>query len=381
MHARTLAGRSLVAQKVLTSVAAVAASWLTGGVVAAATSPELLPTNQAITPTAARGSTFASLNPHLPDNPSYVVGQAVTTAVSPDGKTLLILTSGYNLVADATGATIPSQSTEFVFVFDISHRTPVQQQAIPVPNTFVGLTFAPDGKSFYVSGGIDDNVHTFTRSGGSAGSWSESGTPIALGHGGAGNGLFTNVPGFGSAVNAHSAGTDVTRDGKKLVVANFENDSISVVDLVAGAKSAELDLRPGKIDPAQAGVAGGEFPYAVAIKGNGTAYVSSIRDREIDVVDIAGAPHVVARIQVQGNPNKMLLNRAETRLLVASDNADLVYVIDTKSNQIIDAIRTTAPRGLIPGTSSPWAAARTAWRCRPMSGRCASPTPAATRWR
>jgi YVTN family beta-propeller protein len=349
---RTLTGGSHAARKLLTPVVAVAVTWLTGGVVAADTSPEILPTNQLITPTAARGSTFAALNPHLPDNPGYVVGQAVTTAISPDGKTLLILTSGYNLVADATGASIPSQSPEFVFVFDISRRTPVQKQALAVPNTFIGLTFAPEGKSFYVSGGIDDDVHVFTSSGGS-GAWAESGTPIALGHGGAGNGLFVNVPGFGSAVNAHSAGTDVTRDGKKLVVANFENDSISVVDLVAGAKSADLDLRPGKTDPTQGGVPGGEFPYGVAVKGNRTAYVSSIRDREIDVVDIAGAPKVVARIQVQGNPNKMLLNRAETRLLVASDNADLVYVIDTKSNRIIDAIKTTAPRGLIPGHRLP----------------------------
>jgi YVTN family beta-propeller protein len=332
------------------SMAAIAASLLLSGVAGADNGAELLPTNQAITPTAARGSTFAPLNPHLADNPSYVVGQAVSTAVSPDGKTLLVLTSGFNLVFDANGATIPDQSTEFVFVFDISHRTPVQKQVVPVPNTFVGITFSPDGKSFYVSGGIDDEVHTYTRT---SGTWAESGTPIALGHGGAGNGLFVNVPGFGSAVNAHSAGIDVTRDGKKMVVANFENDSISVLDLASGTKSAELDLRPGKIDPAQAGVPGGEFPYGVAIKGNKTAYISSIRDREIDVVDITGAPQLVTRIQVQGNPNKMLLNRSESRLLVAADNSDLVYVIDTRSNQVIDAINATAPRGLIPGHKLP----------------------------
>src|SRR5262249_12369829 len=158
----------------------------------------------------------------------------------------------------STGAIIPSLSTEFVFVFDISHHTAVQKQAIPVPDTLVGITFSPDGKAFYVSGGVDDNVHKYTIS---AGVWAESGTPVALGHGGAGNGLFVNVPGFGSAVSAGAAGLAISRDGSKIVVANYENDSISVVDVATFTKSGELDLRPGKIDPAQAGVPGGEFPY------------------------------------------------------------------------------------------------------------------------
>src|SRR6266700_2662981 len=74
---------------------------------AADPAPELLPNNQAITPAAARGSHFAPLNPGVAAAPSYVVGQAVTTAISPDGKTLLVMTSGYNLMADATGNSIP----------------------------------------------------------------------------------------------------------------------------------------------------------------------------------------------------------------------------------------------------------------------------------
>jgi YVTN family beta-propeller protein len=332
----------------LIAAASLSASLLLGG--AAGAAPEVLPTSQMITPTAARGSTFSPLNPNVAADPSYVVGQAVSTTVSPDGKTLLVLTSGFNREFDSTGAIIPSLSTEFVFVFDISHHTAVQKQAIPVPNTLVGITFSPDGKAFYVSGGVDDNVHKYTNSGGV---WAESGTPVALGHGGAGNGLFVNVPGFGSSVSASSGGIAISRDGSKIVVANYENDSISVVDVASFGKTGELDLRPGKIDPAQAGVPGGEFPYGVAIKGNKTAYVSSIRDREIDVVNISSAPVLVTRIQVQGNPNKMLLNRSESRLLVATDNSDLVYVIDTKTNQIVDAIKTTAPRGLVPGNKLP----------------------------
>jgi YVTN family beta-propeller protein len=306
---------------------------------------ELLPTGQTITPTAARGAVFTTLNPGLKDNPGYVVGQAVTTALSPDGKTLLVLTSGYNLVSDADGHTIPAQSSEWVFVYDVGGGKPHLSQVLAVPNTFVGLTFAPDGRSFYVSGGHDDDVHVFAA--GPSG-WAESGAPIPLGHDGAGNGLFAHLPGFGNAIDSQAAGVAVTADGHKLVVANYENDSITIIDVTGRSKLAELDLRPGKNDPAAHGVPGGEFPFWVTIKGNRTAYVSSVRDREIVVVDIGGAPRIVERIQVQGNPNKMLLNRAQSRLLVAADNADLVYVIDTGRNRVIDAIRTTAPRGLIP---------------------------------
>jgi hypothetical protein len=107
----------------------------------AASDPIALPTGQMITPTAARGSVFQALNPHVASAPNYTVGQAESTAVSPDGKTLLILTSGFNLNANASGTAVDTAtSTEFVFVFDISSGAPNQLQAIPVPNTFSGIT-------------------------------------------------------------------------------------------------------------------------------------------------------------------------------------------------------------------------------------------------
>ena len=51
---------------------------------------------QQITPLAPQGSRFVPMKPDLPDNPAWLAGQAVTTVVSPDRKTLLVLTSGYN---------------------------------------------------------------------------------------------------------------------------------------------------------------------------------------------------------------------------------------------------------------------------------------------
>ena len=51
-------------------------------------------TGQQITPLAPRGSRFTYMNPGLANYPGHVVGQGVTGVVSPDGKTLLVLTTG-----------------------------------------------------------------------------------------------------------------------------------------------------------------------------------------------------------------------------------------------------------------------------------------------
>jgi DNA-binding beta-propeller fold protein YncE len=62
------------------------------------------------------------------------------------------------------------------------------------------------------------------------------------------------------------------------LVANFENDSVSVIDLAQRLRVAEVDLRPGKINPAQQGVPGGGYPFWIVIKEDAKAYVSSQRD-------------------------------------------------------------------------------------------------------
>ena len=59
---------------------------------------------QRLTPLAPKDARFETLNPGLSDFPGYVVGQAVTTVVSPDKGTLLILTSGYNRLNATSGA-------------------------------------------------------------------------------------------------------------------------------------------------------------------------------------------------------------------------------------------------------------------------------------
>jgi len=302
-------------------------------------SSQVLPTGMTITPMAARGAAFVPLNPELPGMPSFVAGQPVTTAVSPDGTTLLVLTSGYNRMDDASGRQIKSGSNEYVFVFDISlgesatADKPRKLQTLEVPNTFDGVAWNPNGEEFYVSGGVDDDVHVFAKQNGQ---WAEAAPAIKLGH----------AHGLGIDVKPEAAGIGVTADGKKLLVANFENDSVSEIDLAARKKIVELDLRPGKSDPKEAGAAGGEFPFWIVTKGNDTAYVSSPRDRQIVVLDISGEPKVKARIAVPGEPGKMILDREQKYLYAALATDDEVAVIDTTSGSRFGPISTTAPHAI-----------------------------------
>jgi DNA-binding beta-propeller fold protein YncE len=143
-----------------------------------------------------------------------------------------------------------------VFVYNVTGRQPLLQQVLQIPNAFDGLAWNPSGTEFYVSGGTDDSVHVFVK--GSTAYAEDAKSPIAS-H----TGNLNPLP--GPAV----AGLAVTADGKRLVVANYENDSIHVVDLASRTTTNTLDLRPG------GGVPGGEFAFWVVIKGSTTAFVTS----------------------------------------------------------------------------------------------------------
>jgi DNA-binding beta-propeller fold protein YncE len=300
-----------------------------------------LSTGQKITPTAAPSADFQLLNPGLADFPDFVPSGALSSVLSPDQHTLLVLISGHNRLDNAASQVVPDDSEQYIFVFDVSSGKPIKKQVIKVPNTFAGIAFNPNGNSFYVGGGSDDNVHTYGIQG--DGSWAEVGTPITLGHT-TGNGLLI-PPAIASTFV--TGGLAVTADGTKIVIANVYNDSVSIVDITGRSVIKEIDLRPGVIDPAQNGVPGGEYPFWVAIKGNDTAYVSSLRDREIVVVGIGNTPGVLGRIKAKGNPNKMILNRGQNLLFAAEDNSDLVEVVNTQTNQIAQSFSTTGPRWLL----------------------------------
>jgi YVTN family beta-propeller protein len=297
---------------------------------------EKLPTGMSITPEAARGSKLQYLNPDLPGMPEYLADHPIATALSPNGNTLLVLTSGYNRVSDIKAKPVTELSNEYVFVYDARQNPPAKLQVLQVANTYMGIAWAPDGGRFFVSGGKDDNVHIFDWSGDHG---AESLPPISLEHK---SGLGVNDEEGAKEKNTPmAAGVAVSADGKRLLVANNANDSVSLVDLTQRKVIAELDLRPGK------GVPGGAYPYGVAFKGNDKGYVSCQRDREIVVLNLDGKPTISSRIKARGQPGKMILNSAQSVLFAVADNSDSVVIVDAAKNRILTEIKTTAPAAML----------------------------------
>lgn len=322
----------------------------------------LLPTGQTITPTAAPGSTFERLSTGLRSDGTADAAEAVTTALSPDGKTLLVLTSGYNLnfkdetgtpitypVLDPTTGAPTSQTTskaEWVFVYDVSTGRLVKKQQINIPNTYSGIAWAPDSKRFYVSAGVDDRIYVYKYKDNQfvadapfilLGHNSNQTAPFSKDDGG----LLNNTRAATVSTGATVAGIAVSKDGKTLVAANFQNDSISIVDTSTRKVLSEVKFfEPG------GKVATGEFPYDIAIKNTSDgaaskAFVSSQRDDEVLAVDIT--TKAVTRIPVGAQPNKILLSSDQNLLYVANGNSDSVSVIDTNTNKVVKTISLSRP--------------------------------------
>ncbi|HEV2362672.1 MAG TPA: hypothetical protein VGS12_00585 [Caulobacteraceae bacterium] len=309
-------------------------AWLGATAAASATTGEHTPTGQRLTPAAAPGAIFQPLRPGLAQAPGLEATSAAAVALSPDGRTLLILTSGFNRVFGPDGELARALSDEYVFVFDVTGPAPVQQQAFRIGNTFLGLAWSPDGEAFFVSGGKDDEVREFRR----GGDGFAPARTFRLGH----------KAGVGLAVEPEAAGVAVSPDGARLLVANFQNDSVSLVDLKSGMVTAEQDLRPGVIDKTHSGEPGGTFPRAVIWASPRRAFVVSERDRELITLTVGEqAITAGARLRLPGQPQAMALDRAGARLFVAMDNTDGVAVVDADDGRLLELIPTAAPPALL----------------------------------
>ncbi|HMF94213.1 MAG TPA: bifunctional YncE family protein/alkaline phosphatase family protein, partial [Vicinamibacterales bacterium] len=309
-----------------------------------------LPTGQFVTPTIIEDAVQQYLNPGLPGYPNFVAGEAVRSQLSPDGSTLAILTAGQNSLYRPDGTVDVANSTQYIFLYNVdgaNKANPLLTQVIKQPNSHVGLVFSPNGNTLYAAGGNDDAVYVYTKSG----SGFATAAPIALGHFAPGATGAARNRGVGLGVQPNASGLGISADGATLVVANNYNDSITVIDTANRTVRYEHDLRQYfASNEGRSGGAGGTFPYAVVIKGNDTAYVSSDRDREVVVVGLGPTQgRLIKRIKLDGNGLGMTLDASQTTLYVAQDNADQVAVIDTVSNKVTSKIDARAPDGVLPG--------------------------------
>jgi YVTN family beta-propeller protein len=325
----------------------------------------LLPNGQTLTPLAATGAMLQELNPGLASNPNYRATHAMNQALSPDGNTLLVMTTGYNLLNYGVGTTKhgqnnPAGSNEYIFVFNVSGANaakPVLAQVIQQTNSFYGLVWAPNSQSFYASGGPNDAVYQYSVN---AGTWALSAT-IPLGHTSYANNLTGAAAllgaflsnGIGFEEKATAAGLALTADGSRLLVANMFNDSVSLINTATNAVLWEYDLRPYNNTPSLTGTAGGESPFAVSLAGNATtgytAFVGSVRDREVDAFPLRDIPPdsgTIARIAVPGTPFGLAVSPDQSKVYVAEDNTDQIGIISTANLTLAGSIDPLAVPGL-----------------------------------
>jgi DNA-binding beta-propeller fold protein YncE len=244
-----------------------------------------------------------------------------------------VLTSGYNKFNGPDGKLVDRQSTQYIFRYAISSRGARRLQTLQVPNSFGGVAWRSDGRGFVVGGGVDDAVYLFDR----RGSLFERTGKIDLGHN----------AGVGADVKPQTAGVAVSPEGRRALVANYYNDSVSLIDLDGERILAEQDLRPGKIGPKAAGVPGGEFPFDVTWTSPTRAWLSSPRDRELVEITIAdNALSVTRRVRTIGEPTSLLVDRKARRLIATEDNADRLAILDLDSGKLIAEPRLQLPTAL-----------------------------------
>jgi hypothetical protein len=118
-----------------------------------------LATGQFVTPTVGRGAIQQPLNPRLPGYPDFVAGEAVRSQLSPDGTTLAVLCAGQNSLYKPDGTVDTANSTQFIFLYDVSGR----HKTSPVLSQVIQQTNAPAWCSLPMAGGCTPPAAAMTR--------------------------------------------------------------------------------------------------------------------------------------------------------------------------------------------------------------------------
>jgi YVTN family beta-propeller protein len=276
----------------------------------------------------------ASAQSKAKSQPRKVPGKTATGALLPNGWTLTpegaqVPTSDLplNMVLSNDGAyllvTTNGNGDQTINVIDL--RRGESAQTVSVKKSWLGLTFAPDGKRFFVSGGDDNEVMVFDFAEGKA---EESGKIIL------GSADYHKLndrdraaarrQGLGEY--AFPAGIAVTPDGKRLYVAENLTHKVAVVDLATRQVITKIAV--------------GEYPYDCEASGDGKrVYVSNWGSRSVAVIDTAGN-QVINNIPVGDHPNDLELTRDGRILYVANANSNTVSVVSTEQMKEIEAIST-----------------------------------------
>lgn len=189
-------------------------------------------------------------------------------------------------------------------------------QTIPLPAVFLGITFSPDGKSLYVSGGNEDVIYRFD--------WHSGQATLA-------DSIALAVKQKGKSGTRYPAGIAISGDGRTLYAAENLGDSLAVVDLAARRVVQRLATE--------------QYPYGVVAGPDGTVYVSAWGGWTVSAFPAraSGTLEEGKRIRVARHPSALLLSTDGSRLFAASGSTDRVSVIDTRSQRVVATLNDASP--------------------------------------
>jgi YVTN family beta-propeller protein len=234
---------------------------------------------------------------HLePAGHSYDVGNFPLAAVfSPDSTRIVLLLDGWR----EQGVQVLDRASGAVL------------QTLTQPAAFIGLAFAPDGRSLWASGGNGDVVYRYAWAGGRA---TLADSVILAARAAHANG--TRYP----------AGLAFSPDGHTLYVAENLGDALAVVDLATGQVKQRLATE--------------RYPYGVVVAHDGTVYVSAWGGQTVSTFTPAADGRLAdaGRIAVSRHPSALLLTSNDARLFVVSASTDHVDIIDTHARKVVERL-------------------------------------------
>ncbi|MBV8069753.1 MAG: beta-propeller fold lactonase family protein [Acidobacteriaceae bacterium] len=231
----------------------------------------------------------------------------MSTAISGNGKYLLVLNGGYNP---------PSIS-----VLDVSQKRELHRTALA--DAWLGLRFSPDGKLVYVGGGSTGKVFEFAFD-------PETGV-LTRGR------ELTAVRDLANKADAFIGDVALSPDGRLLYAANLYQDTITTINLQSGAILDRWKT--------------GRRPYRILLTPNGTQLlISSWADGAIYQHD-ASSGNLIAKTRVGPHPSDMywLAKPAPAReggatyparLFVATANTNSAYSFGISNDRELTMLET-----------------------------------------
>jgi YVTN family beta-propeller protein len=237
------------------------------------------------------------------------VGQMpLAMTLSPAGRRIVLLLNGY--------------SDQGVQVVD---RTGQVTQTIRQEAAFIGLAFSADGRTLFASGGNTDVVYRYR--------WDVDSASLQ-------DSLVLATKRRPQDKGTHyPAGLALSRDGRRLYVAENLADSLAVIDLSSGNVVQR--------------VATGRYPYGVAVTPDGTVFVSNWGASVLSVFTPGpdGGLRPAPALAAGRHPSALLLNASGTRLFVASGSTDRIAVVDTRARRVVAELADDPPGNVVEGAT------------------------------